>query len=167
MKKALYILVASAFVLINYRTHAFDQRLQAAAEACMVKLLDTDSGSRGKTGTQAFFVPAGAESSAVTTFLAEALITAIVDEPTNTIGLGGSVDSTSLAEGLRLALESTSELLGADTPNWKGVQIVYFTKEKDTRYIRRVADDHGINMTTRNLDMGSFVGIEEAGCRVR
>lgn len=163
MRSILPLLLMSLVVI---PADAYDQQLQNAAESCMVNVLSRSEELPEGAKVQAFFIPAGAHIAAVQVFLSEAILTASTDQKPYVMGLGGSLDSQSIAEGLRITLETIWGTARHTENERKAFTIVYFTTEKDIRYLERIVAEHGISLIRRSLDMSSWEGVRNADCGV-
>ena len=160
-------LIAYLVLQLTYSANRDEITLQSAAEHCMEKLLVESEDLPKKSKKQAFFVQAGASHGAIRTFLAEAILTASVDGVPFVVGLGGSIDSQSLAEGLRLALETVSNIDASGVGESGKVLVVYFTTENDIRYFERVSAEYEVRVIQRIADMGTLEGVMNADCGFR
>ena len=137
---------------------------QGIAQRCMEQFLADSEDIPKNAKKQSAFVSVGDNTRGLETFLAEAILTASFGKVPFAVALGGTTDSQSMAEAVRLSLDSVAKVLAEDTEERSEIFIVYFTTEKDVRYFERVAEEHGVRFIHRLVDIVTWEGIRNADC---
>ncbi len=135
--------------------------LQGAAEHCMRSLVLRSIPKEEKASHASFFFPAGTHPRVIRVVLGEAIATHAWDDSLFYLAVGGTVDTVSLAEGLRLILRNPPV---KGKSKWPSVTIVYFSRSEDSRYLSQIAKEGTMKLRIEPLDMGSSEGLRESGC---
>lgn len=151
------------FTLCATATAQPDATLQNAAEHCMRSSLLNSIVTEDNAAHASFFFEAATTARVIQVVLGESIATHAWNDSVLYIAVGGTVDPTTLAEGLRLVLRSPPV---EGKTSWPSVTMVYFTHSEDTRYLAQITKEGAIKLRIEPLDARSIVGLRESGCAI-